>query len=98
MPVIDIAKEAISTFAAGDGTIGTTPGKLTPGGQVNKHVVVRANAGNTSVIMVGTSALAAPNGFVLAAGEQTPPIYVDDLGKIWLVGGAAAQGFSWIAS
>ena len=97
MPAIDIAKEAMATFAAGDGTVGTSPAAL-PGGQSNKHVVVRANAGNTNVIMVGPSALAVPSGFVLAAGEQTPPIYVDDLGKIWLVGSAASQGFSWIAS
>lgn len=98
MPVIDIAKEAISTFAAGDGTIGLTPTQLTPGGQVNKHVVVRANGGNSNVIMVGPSAAAVGAGFVLAAGNQTPPIYVDDLSKVWLLGGAAAQGYSWIAS
>ncbi len=95
--VVQIGKEAVATFAAGDGTVGTAAAQL-PGGAVLKHVVVRANAGNSNVIMVGQSAAAVPNGFVLAAGEQTPPIYVDDLSKVWLLGGAASQGFSWIAS
>ena len=98
MSVVQVGKEAVSTFAAGDGTIGLTATQLTPGGQVSKNVVVRANAGNTGTIMVGSSAVSVPNGFVLAAGAQTPPIYVDDLGKIWLIGSAAAQGYSWISS
>ena len=55
MNVVQIGKEAVASFAAGDGTVGATPATLTPGGAVNKHVVVRANAGNTNVIMVGPS-------------------------------------------
>ena len=93
---IDIAKEAIASFSAGSGTVGTSPVQL-PGGLVKKHVVIKANAGNTNVVMVGGPNTVA-SGFVLAAGEQTPPIYVDDLGKIWVKGGAASQSFSWLAS
>lgn len=95
--VVQIGKEAVASFQAGDGTVGVSPAAL-PGGAVLKHVVVRANGANTNVIMVGHSSDAVANGFVLAKGEQTPPIYVDDLSKVWLQGGAASQGFSWIAS
>lgn len=98
MNVVQIGKEAVASFAAGDGTVGATPATLTPGGAVNKHVVVRANSANTDVIMVGHSAQAVANGFVLKAGDQTPPIYVDDLAKVWLLGAASNPGFSWIAS
>jgi hypothetical protein len=95
--VVDIGKEAVAGFAAGDGTVGTTAAQL-PDHQVLKHVVVRANGGNANIVMVGHSHDAVATGFVLAAGEQTPPIYVDDLGKVWVQGGAASQGYSWICS
>ncbi len=95
--ITQIGKESLATFAAGDGTVGLSAAQL-PGREVLKHVVVRANGGNANVIMVGHSADAVGTGFILSAGQMTPPIYVDDLSKIWVVGGAASQGFSWIAS
>lgn len=95
--VVQIGKESLADFAAGDGIVGTAAAQL-PGRTVVKHVVVRANGGNSNVVMVGNSAAQAAIGFVLAAGEQTPPIYIDDLSKIWVIGGAATQGYSWIAS
>jgi hypothetical protein len=97
MSVVEIVKESLPSWAAGDGTVGTAPIQL-PDFPSLKNVVVRANGGNTNVIMVGHSAAAVPSGFVLAAGEQTPPIYIDDLAKVWLIGGAASQGYSWIAN
>ena len=95
--ITQIGKEAVAGFAAGDGTVDQVALQL-DGGEVLKHVVVRANGGNSGVIMVGHSANAVANGFVLAHGEQTPPIYVNDRKKIWLIGSADGQGFSWISS
>lgn len=94
----ELGKESVASFAAGDGTVGTSSAVQLPGRTVLKHVVVRANGGNTNIVMVGHSEATVAAGFVLAAGEETPPIYVDDLSKIWVLGGAASQGFSWIAS
>jgi hypothetical protein len=86
MSVVEIVKESLPSWAAGDGTVGTTPAKL-GSLPVLKHVIVRANGGNGSdKVMVGHSAAAAAAGFVLASGVRSPPIYVDDLAKVWVVG------------
>jgi hypothetical protein len=99
MSVVNIGKEAMPAFMAGNGTVGMTPAQLsTMTLEVRKHVVVRASSDNGSTVAVGSAAALAANGFILAAGEQTPPIYVDDLSKIWVVGGDADQEFNWIAN
>jgi hypothetical protein len=67
------------------------------GGEVNKYVVVRANGANSGIISIGTTAANASDGFILAAGQVSPPIYVDQLNKVYIVGGAANQNYSWIA-
>lgn len=67
------------------------------GWPVKKYVMLRANGANTSVIMIGNRADNAADGFILSAGQQSPPISVDDLNKVYLVGGAEGQGYSWIA-
>jgi hypothetical protein len=67
------------------------------GGEIKKYVVVRANGANTNVITVGTTAAHVGDGFILSAGQISPPIYVDQLNKVYLKGGAADQGYSYIA-
>ena len=67
------------------------------GWPVKKYVMLRANGANTSVIMIGNRADNAADGFILSAGQQSPPLHVDDLSKVYIVGGAADQGFSWVA-
>jgi hypothetical protein len=67
------------------------------GWEVTKYVMLRANGANTSVIMIGHSAAEAGDGFILSASQQSPPIYVDNLNKLYVVGRAADQGYSWIA-
>lgn len=67
------------------------------GWPVKKYLMLRANGANGSVIMIGNRADNAGDGFILSAGQQSPPIYVNDLNKVYLVGGAADQGYSWIA-
>ena len=59
------------------------------GGEVNKYVVVRVNGANTGIILIGTTVANVGDGFILAAGQVSPPIYVDQLNKVYLVGGAA---------
>lgn len=97
MGTVDIGKEALDRFAAGSGTIGTTPDHL-PDGLVCKHVVVRANGGNAGIVIVGHSQEAVADGFILSAGQMTPPVHVNDRNKVWLVADQAGQGYSWISS
>ncbi len=96
---ISIGKEAVDSFNAGHGTVGETPQLLHEVGvNVRKHVVVRASIDNgaetISVGPVGRS----DTGFILAAGEQTPPIYAESTDLIEVVGSAAGQVYSWIAN
>lgn len=67
------------------------------GWPAKKYIMLRANGANGNVIMVGNTADNADNGFILSAGQQSPPIYVDNLNKLYIVGGAADQGYSWVA-
>jgi len=67
------------------------------GWPVKKYVMLRANGANASVIMIGNTAANAGDGFILSAGQQSPPIHVDDLNKLYIVGGAADQGYSYMA-
>jgi hypothetical protein len=85
----------VASFSAGNGTVGTTPQQLSIACDVLKHVVVRASSGNNSTITVGPTSA---TGFILAAGEQTPPIYVNDISKILVVGGMADQNYSRIST
>jgi 5-hydroxyisourate hydrolase-like protein (transthyretin family) len=67
------------------------------GWEVKKYVVVRANGANNNIIMVGASEATADDGFILSAGQISPPIYADNLNRVYLKGGAANQGYSYIA-
>jgi hypothetical protein len=58
--------------------------------------MVRANSGNTHAICIGNSDCR-NTGLILAAGEQTPPIPIDNLNKLWVASTEDDQGYSWFA-
>lgn len=94
---IDIFKESLSFgFNAGNSTAGATEKPLDKAWPVNKHVVIHADADNTDPILIGTENNSA-NGFVLAAGETSPPIYVDDVSKVFITGASSNPAYSWIS-
>jgi len=96
--LVDIDRESLAEFRTGSGTVGTEVVRLSEiGREVKKYVMLRANGANTSVIMIGHSPASVADGFILSAGQQSPPLYIDDLSKVYIVGGAADQGYSWIA-
>lgn len=99
MSMVNIGKESLSdSLLTGNGSVGTSEDKISAVNlTVDKHVVVRADSGNGNVIKVGRPGQAA-NGFILNAGEQTPPMYVNETDKVRVIGGAAAQVFSWLAN
>lgn len=99
MSVVSIGRETSPEgFRAGNGTVGTSPAQLDVGCPVLKHVVLRADSGNTNTIKFNYTSASATNGFILNAGDTSPPIYVDDVNKVWVIGGASGQVYSWIAS
>ena len=89
--------EPASDFWTDAGTCTTTPKRLKDESFPLKHyVVVRANNGNGKAICVGNSDCK-NTGFILAAGEQTPLIPINDINKVWVVSTEDEQGYSWIA-
>jgi hypothetical protein len=99
MSVVNVAKESVAGFNAGNGTVGTSPQALvTSPWTVQKHVVVRADPANTGTVKVGPNLGSASAGFVLPAGQETPPIYVDDLSKVFVIGSAAGQNYSFVCT
>lgn len=61
-------------------------------------ITVKALPGNSDQIYIGySSAVTASNGYPLDA-DQSVFIEIDDVNKVWAIGGAANQGVSWIGS
>jgi hypothetical protein len=90
--------QAQPQFWTGTSTVGTTAavvGDYTP---LAFGVVLRADGGNSGVVIIGTTAGNAASGFVLSAGQMSPFIAIDNLNKVFVVGTAAGQKLSWIAS
>lgn len=92
---MDIINESVSErLKAGNGTVGTTEAKISEiNWPLRKHIVIRSATDNNSTIAVGPPGA---NGFVLAAGESTPPMHVDSTDRVRVIGGAAGQNFSWL--
>jgi hypothetical protein len=99
MSCVNITNEALPDgFVAGNGTIGTDEAKVSEVPfPIRKHIVIRADSDNDGLIMVGTPGHAAA-GFILKAGETSPPIYVDNTDKVRVVADGADQVFSWISN
>ena len=60
-------------------------------------VTVKALAGNTGIVYVGNSAVAAANGFELSAGEAVF-IETDDVANIWVDAATNDDGISYVGS
>jgi len=95
MTPIHIINESVpkAELRFGHGTVGTAEQRL-PSYPILKYVAIQAAAGNTNTVTVGRPG-SAITGWILAAGESTPPFPVDDLAKLAVVGGAAGQNYNW---
>jgi hypothetical protein len=88
---------AVTDFWTDAGTCTTTPQQLkTDSFPLRKGIVLRANSGNSQAICVGNSD-AKNTGYILAPGERTPLLQVDNLNKLFVVASADSQGYSWFA-
>jgi len=97
MSTLNIAKESVPQFFAGQGTVGTSEIPLTLDLPVAKFVTIKAGGSNNNWIKIGPRGHAS-SGFPLLAGEESPPIYAEHLSQVALVAGGSNQTYSWIAS
>ncbi len=83
---MNIGREAVEEFRAGQGlaTQFASP-ILSSSVSVLKHVTIRAATGNSGDIYVGPSGVAVGTGFLLDAGDESPPILIDDLSKVHVI-------------
>lgn len=101
---VDIFQETLPEFKAGHDDIGTTAFQLTRDGSnvglaflAKKYIRVKADLTNDDNVYVGHDEnVAAGNGIELDAGEYID-IAVDSTDKVWVIGGGADQGYSWLA-
>jgi hypothetical protein len=94
---MDIQQESVPEFKTGHGTVGTTAAKAGPAFPCKKYARIKADLANGDFVYVGhADTVTSSNGFVLDAGEYVD-IPVDSLDKVWVIGGAAAQGYSYVA-
>lgn len=63
----------------------------------NDSITIRASTGNSDVIYVGGPDVDSTNGYVLAAGEPSPPLHVSP-SEIWIDCASNGDGFTWIGS
>jgi hypothetical protein len=98
MSVVTIGRESIDTpVNAGHGIATTTEAPMSAiRFFILKYIVVKADSANTDVIYLGAKGYAS-SGFVLHAGDSSPPIPVEHSDAIGLVSASGSQGFSWIA-
>ena len=79
-------------------SVGTTTVNLT--GTTGGIAYIKAASGNSGTVTVNTATpVVAGTGWVLAAGEVTPPIILNSLAQLYVIGSAASQSISvWVQS
>mgnify|MGYP000066255289 CR=1 FL=1 len=96
---MDIEQITVPEFFFGHGTVGTTREQITTAAHVaRKYVKVKADLGNGDNVFVGGVGVANTGdtqGYTLDAGEEVE-IPVDRANKVWVIGGDADQGYSWL--
>jgi hypothetical protein len=93
---MDIQKEAVEEFFSGHGVVGTASQVAGIERRCVKGVWIKADLANGNNVYVGHAESVGANGIVLDAGEDVF-IPIDSLDKVWVYGGAASQGYSYIA-
>ena len=97
MTPVQVINESVpgDQLRIGHGTVGTAEAPLDAiEWPLRKWVVIHAAAGNSNTITVGRPG-SASSGWVLAAGESTPPIPVDNTKHLAVIGGAGGQNYNW---
>lgn len=97
---MQITHEALNDFWTGSVTLEANVPLQLPALPLQKCVVLRneGEGGDTpeAVVRVGKTGGAAAVGFSIPLGDVSPPIYINNFSKLWLVSDKAAT-VSWIA-
>lgn len=94
---MNVERSSKAEFKAGAGTVGLAAQAAGIKIPAAKSVTIKADKANTDTVYVGHDAsVTAASGFALAAGELVE-IAVDSLDKVFVIGGAASQKYSWLA-
>lgn len=94
--MVDVYKDSLPKGITNAATVGTTAAQFNSNSRdLLSGVVVKAAAGNASVVYVGfhsgiTADTASTAGYPLAAGESVA-MPIDDLSDLWAIGGSAGQ-------
>lgn len=96
---MDIEQITVQEFQFGHGVVGTAAQQITElSFRAKKYVKVKADLTNGNNVYVGGSTVANTGdtqGYTLDAGEEVE-IPIDYANKVWVIGGAADQGYSWL--
>jgi hypothetical protein len=93
---MEIQRISVPEFKAGHGTVGGTAAQAGPAFPCLKGVKIKADLTNGNNVYVSHAEAVGASGFLLDAGEEVF-IEVDSLDKVWVFGGAADQGYSYVA-
>jgi hypothetical protein len=80
-----------TNFLSGVVTIGGTEVQLTALAGVSGTVTLRAASANSGTVTIGTTGLSSLGGFTLAAGQQSPPIQLNNAGALYAIASASSQ-------
>ena len=97
---VDVVFDSIDDVGVtGAGTIGDSSAEQLAGKTekvLTSGITIKADGGNTDAIYVGFSnGVTSSTGYKLAAGDERP-IPIRDMTKVWIIGGAAGQAYSWL--
>lgn len=97
---MQLVRTAGATLVYENGSVGTTAQQISAANRelmLQNGVRIKTPAANTDNLYVGGPNVSTTKGFLLDAGQELF-VPIDQLGKVWVVGGAADQGYMIIAS
>jgi hypothetical protein len=97
---MQLVRTAGATLVYENGVVGTTAQQVSSANRelmLQNGVRIKTDAANTDNIYVGGPNVSATKGFLLDAAQELF-VPIDQLGKVWVIGGAADQDYMIIAS
>lgn len=84
-------------FASGVVTVGGTEVQLSALAGMKGVITLRAASANSGTVTIGATGLSSLGGFTLAAGQQSPPLYLDTPGSLYAIASASSQKLEYFA-
>jgi hypothetical protein len=98
-PLVKVGQQTVGTSAVQLPSVNLGPGPLNQPPGAGIKVVLMALAANTGKIYIGSSTgVLTTTGFELAAGQQSPPMILNDLDLLWAIASAAAQQLAYLVT